>query len=143
HQFLLEVMIAYGVHYKQHVDVIVEERERGRAEAARVERDRASLLASIAHEFATPLTVAVGHTRRAGRALDRGQHEDAREAIADSAVALERLSRLLSDLRYASQRGELPELELGPCHLTEVVGEVCSWVTEDARLRSIRLHVED
>jgi signal transduction histidine kinase len=142
-QFLLEVMIGYGVHYKQHMDVILEERQRSQDASARFERERSHLLAAIAHEFGTPLTVASGHTGRARRVVNHEQLPEAADALTEVATALDRLGHLLSDLQHASRSGELPKMSPKPCRVAEVIQQACSWVRADAEQKHIELEFED
>jgi len=83
HQFLLEIMIAYGVKYKEYLELKLREGlrdaealarlERERVlELERVQRERTEILAGIAHELRTPLTAAIGHIDLASRVLSRG-----------------------------------------------------------------------
>src|SRR5215212_5061191 len=57
HQFLLEVMIAYGLTYREFLEMKVRERD---TEAAQAMQERTELLATVAHEMRTPLTAALG-----------------------------------------------------------------------------------
>src|SRR5205085_1970682 len=59
-QFLLEVMIAYGVQHKEYLELRLEE-------LARSEASKADVLAAVAHELRTPITVARGSLDMAER----------------------------------------------------------------------------
>src|SRR5215207_3391859 len=119
HQFLLEVMIAYGVKYKEYLEMRVRESlreaeartaaERQRArDAERLERERAELLTEIAHELRTPLTAAMGSLELATRNLSRGRMERVTPLLGSAKEALDRLSRLSAELMQAT-RGEAPQ----------------------------------
>src|SRR5262245_56001010 len=54
-QFLLEVMIAYGIQYREYLDMKHQERAREAARAAPPPSDREELLAAVAHELRQPL----------------------------------------------------------------------------------------
>lgn len=137
HQFLLEVMINYGVKYKEYLDLRLAEgmrdaearleQERLRAEEAeRVQRERAEILASIAHELRTPLTVASGNVAIAVRMLSQGDPGQVSTILGNAQTALDRLSRLSGDL-VALSKGEVTDLELEPTNLTEIVAKACQW----------------
>lgn len=140
HQFLLELMIGYGVKYREYADrVIAESLEQ--VEATSSERERAELLAMIAHELGTPLTVAYGGVSRATTMLGQGDVERARPALTFARTALDRLRRLNEDLREASQRGQpdAPELPLLPHDLGEALDTACSWAGLLAEERNVSL----
>src|SRR5690349_13671674 len=70
-QFLLEMMIGYGVRYREYVELKLTESlrnaeartelERRRAlDAERAQRDKSELLTVVAHELRTPLTAVKG-----------------------------------------------------------------------------------
>jgi signal transduction histidine kinase len=78
-QFLLEVMIAYGVQHAEYADLKAREAEANataaqrQVEAAReAEQRKAELLAIVAHELRTPITAALGSVQLARRSLTRG-----------------------------------------------------------------------
>ena len=81
-QFLLEVMIAYGVRFREYLELRLREaltdaasesaHERQRAlDAERIGRQRDEILAVIAHEMRTPLAAARGNLDLAKRSLTR------------------------------------------------------------------------
>jgi signal transduction histidine kinase len=137
HQFLLEVMIAYGVRYKEFVELKLAEtmrdaeasaaRDRERAlDAERADRQKSELLGVIAHELRTPLTAALGHLDLATRSLSRGQIERVPVLLGTAREALGRLSRLSADLVEASREGPT-SLQMAPLDLGEIVGQACAW----------------
>jgi signal transduction histidine kinase len=137
HYFLLEVMIAYGVKYKEFLEIRMqdalqeaagrEERERQRAlDAERVGRQKGEILGVIAHELRTPLAAVQGNIDLAKRSLTRGQVDRLPELLERARAAIERLSRLSADLVQAS-RGELPEMVLSEQDLGDVLTQSCAW----------------
>jgi two-component system OmpR family sensor kinase len=140
-QFLLEVMIAYGIQYKEYLDLRVREHARELEDAARSEREKAEILAMIAHELRTPITAASGNLELAERSLQRGLVERVPPLLGSSKVALGRLARLTADLLAAS-RGE-SELEREPLDLREVLLQACDWARTAAAEKEISVHLDD
>jgi signal transduction histidine kinase len=136
-QFLLEVMIAYGINHRELLDLRIRERdkesgvqlarERSRAEEAeRRARERAQTLTVVAHELRTPLAVVKGSLDLARRALARGQL-DSLERIADQASdAVSRLTRMTNDLFEASRGAAVPR-DLAPLDVREIVSQAYVW----------------
>jgi len=123
HQFLLEVMIAYGLTYREYLELKVRERD---SEMAQAVQERTELLATVAHEMRTPLTAALGTIDLARRDLVSGRTDRVVPWLGTARDALHRLSRLTADIARAS-RGEPPELTLVRHDLCEVVAEACVW----------------
>ncbi len=152
HQFLLEVMIAYGVKYKEYLELRLNEsirdaesralRERERAmEAERIQREKTELLAVIAHEMRTPITVARGNIDLASRSLTLGKLEPVPVWLGTAREALDRLSRLSADLVEASQ-GAVPEMAFSVLDIADVVVQSCDWVRPAAESKGITLHFD-
>lgn len=151
HQFLLEVMINYGVQYKNYLELRMREHvleaqaraelERQRAEEhARLEALKTEMLEHVAHELRTPLTAAIGTLDLARRQIRSGKVERLEPLIGSARDALERLSRLTGDLVQAS-RGSLPEMERRYLALDDLLNQACDWATAaavDKRLEIIR-----
>jgi signal transduction histidine kinase len=146
-QFLLEVMIAYGVQYNAYLELrLLEAQREGAArealerqrtlDAERVGRQKGEILTVIAHELRTPLTAAQGNLDYATRSLSRGQVERLPELLERAREAIDRLSRLSADLVQAS-RGELPELQLSAQSLGEIVAQSCAWARPAALEKAI------
>jgi signal transduction histidine kinase len=146
-QFLLEVMIAYGVQYKEYLELRLQEAQREAAsrealerqralDAERVGRQKGEILTVIAHELRTPITAARGNLDYARMSLARGQAERLPELLERAREAIDRLSRLSADLVQAS-RGELPELHLAEHSLGEIVAQSCAWAGETAAAENI------
>jgi signal transduction histidine kinase len=123
HQFLLEVMIAYGLTYREYLEFKVRERD---SAAAQVVQERTELLATVAHEMRTPLTAALGTLDLAQRDLSQGRTDRVAPWLGTARDALHRLSRLTADIARASL-GEPPVLTYAPHDLCEVVAEACAW----------------
>jgi signal transduction histidine kinase len=149
-QLLLEVMIAYGVRYSEYAEFRLAEARRtaetehARADqATRAEQERLELLAVIAHELATPLTVAKGNVSAIRRFLadnNRLSHDLSTRAI-DAEVAIERLLRLREELLAAS-RNEPKEMELGPLSVESAVRRAVKWAETPAMERHIQLRYQ-
>jgi signal transduction histidine kinase len=148
-QFLLEVMIAYGVRFKEYLQIKLEEsqrdaearatQERGRAmDAERVGRQKGEILGVIAHELRTPLTAAMGNVDFAKRLLERGQVERIAALLELAHEALNRLSRLSADLVESSRSGP-PPLRPERLAVCPVVTQACRWVEATAVAHGIEL----
>jgi len=153
HQFLLEIMIAYGVKYKEYLELKLREGlrdaealarlERERVlELERVQRERTEILAGIAHELRTPLTAAIGHIDLASRVLSRGQIERLEPMLGSAREALDRLSRLSGDLVEASRRG-LQELVLTPQELDRLIKQAYDWARAASGAKAVALRREE
>lgn len=153
HQFLLEVMIAYGVKYKEYLELKVRDslrdaearatHERERAlEAERLQREKTEILAVIAHEMRTPITVARGNLDLASRSLSQGKVDPATRMLGSAREALDRLSRLSADLVEAS-RGEAPEIEMTAQDLSPILFQACQWVRPVAEAKGIVIEYID
>jgi signal transduction histidine kinase len=133
-QFLLEVMITYGVQHKQYLELRLRELARSGA-------DKADVIAAIAHELRTPLTAAKGNLDMAVRQLGRGRTERLPTLLGSSREALERLTRLTGELLEAS-RGEPRALQLVPLQLEAVLAQACAWSSAGAAEKSIAVVYE-
>jgi signal transduction histidine kinase len=146
-QFLLEVMIGYGVHFKHYLDLklreslreadarIAHEEERVQ-EMERIGREREEILAVIAHELRTPITVVRANLELVEMSFARGHVEPIPNLVEGARAAIERLSRLSADLVEAS-RGGPPELSFAPVDLMHIVDQACSWVAAPAASQGI------
>ena len=149
HQFLLEVMIAYGVRYKEFLELKLSlglrdaedrvSRERDRAtEAERVTAEKADLLAVIAHELCTPMTAAKGFAELAQRKLSAGKLDEASGMLRSAREAMDRLWRLTADLTEAVRSGP-PTLVLSRIDLGPVIDQACAWARPSAVSKGLRL----
>ena len=148
-QFLLEVMIAYGVRFKEYLELkmrqalqsaeAVATRERERAlDAERIGRQQEEMLAVIAHELRTPLTAARGNLDLAKRSLTRQQLDRMAGQIERAREAIERLSRLTADLVESSREGD-PAISLVDQPLAPVVEQACAWAEPTAMAAGVTL----
>jgi signal transduction histidine kinase len=148
-QFLLEMMIAYGVQYRTYLDLRLREREhetearlaleRQRVvDAEQSEHEKEEILATISHELRTPITAAVGNIDLAKRSLERQQFDRLPRRLTAARDALGRLSRLTDDLVGASRDG-LPQLSLEPIDAAEVLRKACAWARPDADEKRITI----
>jgi signal transduction histidine kinase len=135
HQFLLEVMIAYGLTYREYLELKVRERD---SVAAQAVQERTELLATVAHEMRTPLTAALGTIDLARRDLVSGRTDRVVPWLGTARDALHRLSRLTADIARASV-GEPPVLTPAPHDLCEVVAEACAWAEAAAAEKGLTL----
>src|SRR5262245_37358449 len=133
-QFLLEVMITYGVQHKQYLELRLRE-------LARSDADKADVIAAIAHELRTPLTAAKGNIDMAVRQLGSGRTERLPTLLGSSREALERLTRLTGELLEAS-RGEPRELPLAPRPLETVLAQACAWASAGAAEKGLAVVYE-
>lgn len=131
HQFLLDVMIAYGLKYREYFELKARENER----AAEV---RDELLATVAHELRSPLAAATTSLDVASRNLTRGNVERLPPLIGSAKEALSRLSRLTANLVRVSQ-SQPPPLAREPLDLVPLLTEACNWVHPAANEKGIFL----
>jgi signal transduction histidine kinase len=139
HQFLLELMITFGVKYREYAEVMVEERMREVEQTAQTDQERAELLAMIVHEFATPLTVARGNVDRASRVLLRGELANVAPHLAYAREALDRLRKLNDDLRESSRADHLIEQAMVEHDLAAIVTATCNWAGVLAEEKGVAL----
>ncbi len=144
-QFLLEVMIAYGVQHAAYSELKAREAELRAAEAGRdaeeareADRRKAELLAVVAHELRTPITAALGHVQLARRSLTEGNVERLPRLLDTTEETLRRLSRMTADLVEAS-RGGSPALQLEPQELVVLVRQASTWAAALAEEKDITL----
>jgi signal transduction histidine kinase len=153
HQFLLEVMIAYGVKYKEFLELRLSQtlreaearaaRSRERVEEAeRIGREKDEILGVIAHELRTPIAAARGSVDLAVRSFKHGRMDRIEPLLDTSRAALDRLSRLTGDLVEAS-RGTPPVLERSPHALDGIVEQAYAWATPAAIAKGVELVLED
>ena len=142
-QFLLEVMIAYGVQHREYLELKMAQRTHeaeARAVAAeRSEQYKVDALAMIAHEMRTPIAAALGSLDLVMRTLQKGSEgnlERLPRLVGSAREAMGRLSRLSGDLVEAS-RGEEPDLTLAPLELPVVLSQAISWAGAVAEEKQI------
>jgi signal transduction histidine kinase len=148
-QFLLEVMIAYGVQYRRYLDLRLSERDRVAEAESELARQRASdaehatrekteFLAVVAHELRTPLTVAKGNVDLAINQADRQRWDRLPRALGSARDAIQRLVRLSDELVEVS-RGEVRPLKLIPIDVSAVTMQACEWAQIDAGRKGVDL----
>jgi signal transduction histidine kinase len=148
-QFLLEVMIAYGMQHQAYMELRLAELhhqaeatadlERRRAALAeQAEQEKVELLATIAHELGTPLTAARGYVDYAQRLIRGGRLEAVPAALGSAREAIDRLSHLTADL-VRSSHGDALALEFAPLDLAEVLARACAWAQEATRDKAIQV----
>jgi len=151
-QFLLEVMIAYGVQYQAYLALRLREREheiearvaleRQRAtDAERSEHEKEEILATISHELRTPLTAALVNIDLARRHQSRGNLDRLPASLTSARNALGRLARLTDDLVEAS-RGTPPSLKLEPFDASSILHQACTWAQPLADEKGVALVCE-
>lgn len=136
HQFLLEVMIGYGVRYKEFLELRLQAAERRAETAERSEREKLEVLAAIAHELGNPLTIAGGNLQLVARYMDAGDPTNIRPLIDESRHALDRIAGLTRQLNAAS-RGESAELTFTTCDIVELIRRTAEWVQAAANDKGI------
>lgn len=152
-QFLLEMMIAYGVQYRAYLDLRLREREREIEarlslerqrvqDAEQSEQEKEEILATISHELRTPITAAIGNIDLARRSLDRQQWERLPRQLTAARDALGRLSQLTDDLVGASREG-LPLLDPEPVAAGEVLRQACTFARPMADEKQIALVADE
>jgi signal transduction histidine kinase len=133
-QFLLEIMIAYGVQHKEHL-------ERRLTELADSNASRAEILATVAHELRTPLTAVKGNLDLAARRLAGGEFEAIPPLLGQSRSAVDRLVRMTADLVEAS-RDRMPEVQSVRIELAPLLAQACAWAASSAAEKGIGLALE-
>jgi two-component system, OmpR family, sensor histidine kinase BaeS len=147
HQFLLEVMIAYGIKFREYLELRLAQavndagaqakRDRERQlEAERLEREKDELLAAVAHELRTPITVIQGNIDRAARSLMQGRVDPVPKYLSSAREAIERLSRLSADLVESNKHGATP-LNLVPLDVLSVVAQAIRWARPTALAKGV------
>jgi len=148
-QFLLEVMIGYGVHFKQYLDLKLQETVRTAdarvaleqervEEVERIGREREEILQVIAHELRNPITAAKANLDLVELSFSSGKSELVPRLVGNARIAVERLSRLSADLVEAS-RGEPAALTLAPLDVVPILQQACGWVAAAAASQEIAL----
>jgi signal transduction histidine kinase len=134
HQFLLEVMIAYGVTYREYLDLKILEHERDT-------QAREEILGSIAHELRSPIAAAQVNLDMARRHLAKGRVELIEPRIGTARGALDRLSRLTANLvRSGSMQPFADPHEL--VNLGAITDQAYEWAEVSASEKQIRFVYE-
>jgi signal transduction histidine kinase len=134
-QFLLEVLVAYGLAYSSLAEQRLAETdamaasEQGLAEdAERAEKDRLDLLAGVSHELGSPLTVIKANVTSIRRFLEERNSwpEELSQREDDVEFAVERILALREELLAAS-RNEPREIETVPVQIHRSLQRVVRW----------------
>jgi signal transduction histidine kinase len=153
HQLLLEVMIAYGVKYREYLEYRLQETVReaeariARAqeqaiEQERLEQEKGELLTMIAHELRNPITAAITNLDLAERSISRGQVDRVSPLLNSARDAMGRLSRLSANLVEAS-RDRQPDLPLAPQDLRRLLVDTCGWARPSAGAKGVSLILQE
>jgi signal transduction histidine kinase len=148
-QFLLEVMIAYGVHHREYLELRLGERTRAAEAQALLDRQHAqqaqqadeektALLSVIVHELRTPITAVRGYIDLALRGFGRNDSTNAVEMLTAALDALRRLTRLSDELGEVS-RGEPPQWEMTPELIRPILVQALTWARPAAEAKQIAL----
>ena len=140
HQFLLEVMIAYGAQYKEFLDLRLSEALRRAEDAEMGQREKLEILAMIAHELGNPLTVALGNMQLAVRFLDAEDLANLRELVHASRDALDRLAALTGQL-VAASKGDDVSIKLEPVDVCPVLTRIQGWEQSLAEEKGVSIRV--
>ena len=149
HQFLLEVMITYGVQYRHYLELRLGERTRlaetatalaqQRAQAAEeLEREKTSMLGFVVHEMRTPLTVMKAALQLADRYYASGRTDRVEPLHRQLADAVERMVRMTDDLAAATRDTTTP-LAVAPLALGETLDLAVEWARAAASQKQIAL----
>jgi two-component system, LuxR family, sensor kinase FixL len=99
------------------------------------------LAASLAHELNQPLTAILSNAQAAQRFIDADpiDLDEVREILRDLVSDTNRASDILRRIRTLVRKGEL---ELAPCSVASVIGDVALLVHSDAIARGIRVTLD-
>lgn len=150
HQFLLEVMITYGVQYRHYLELRLGERTRvaetetllaqQRAQAAEeLEREKTSVLDFVVHEMRTPLTAIRAALQLADRYYASGRIDRVEPLHRQLAGAVDRMVRMTDDLAAATSDTTAP-LTLAPLKLGETLDMAVEWARAAASQKQIAIH---
>lgn len=154
-QFLLEVMIAYGISYKEYLDLKLTEATRAIERQLEVDRIRAreeirrqqdvlqakeEFLEFVTHELRNPLATLMGSIEYMLGGLGRNDPERRERLLQRMKEAVAQLVRMVNDLLTAS-RAEAVEsaLKLEPLDLDAAVHWVVSTLSQEAATRGVDL----
>lgn len=156
-QFLLEIMITYGVRYKEYIDLKMSEATRAIQMQLEIDRIKAEesiksqelsikskeeFLAFVAHELRNPLTVIMGsinYMLRGVEPITSGRQTTLLERTRESA---EQLLRLINDLLSISQMESSEEtLDVNEVDMDEIMDIAVGGVQDMAGSKSINIEV--
>lgn len=146
-QFLIEMMIAYGVRYKEFLDIRLHERTTALEQEAEIQRarieekiqlqrqalkDRETFLSFVAHELRNPLTVLVGNIDYLLRGRRADDPEKRARILANLKEAATRLQNLVTNLLAISRI----QREDGQAHLELPIGRVLQDAVDEVILQA-------
>ncbi len=149
HQFLLELMITYGVQHRHYLELRLGERTRlaetetalaqQRAHAAEeLEREKTSVLGFVVHEMRTPLTAMKAALQLADRYYASGRTDLVEALHRRLASAVQRMVRMTDDLAAATSDSTAP-LIIAPLALCETLDTAVEWARAAASEKQIAL----
>ena len=168
-QFLLEIMITYGIRYKEYLDlrmaettrsiqmqmqmerllteekmrmeqVRAEERMRAQAEALKSKED---FLAFIAHELRNPITLIKGSVQYALRRAQQEGSERVQHALGGAQTGLDRLSHLTEELLLLSREEHSDlSLNIAPLALRDLIVEATDAWQPNLQAQGLTLHLD-
>lgn len=149
HQFLLEVMIAYGVQYRHYLELRLGERTRlAEMEAALAEqrariaeelqREKTSVLGFVVHEMRTPLTAMKVALQLADRYYASDRTDKVEPLHRQLAGAVDRMVRMTDDLAAAMRDTPAP-LAVAPLALGETLDVAVEWARTAAAQKQIAM----
>ena len=149
HQFLLEVMITYGVQYRHYLELRLGERTRvaetetalaqQRAQAAEdLEREKTSVLGFVVHEMRTPLTAMRAALQLADRYYASGRAAMVEPLHRRLTGAVERMVRMTDDLAAATSDTTAP-LTVTSIALGEALDVAVEWAHAGASQKEITI----
>lgn len=154
-QFLLEIMITYGVRYKEYLDMKMSEATRAiemQLEIDRIKveqniktqeqilRSKEEFLAFVAHELRNPLTVIMGSIDYMMHGIGAGEPTRQQKLLERTRESTEQLLRLINDLLSISQMdfsGQPLNIQL--VDVDELVHSALMEVSESAKEKNIEL----
>ena len=149
HQFLLEVMITYGVQYRHYLELRLGERTRlaetdaalarQRAQAAEeIEREKTSVLGFVVHEMRTPLTAMRAALQLADRYYASGRSALVEPLHRRLTGAVDRMVRMTDDLAAATSDTTTP-LVVASLALGETLDVAVEWALAPASEKQIAI----
>ena len=149
HQFLLEVMITYGVQYRHYLELRLGERTRlaetetalalQRAQAAEeIEREKTSVLGFVVHEMRTPLTAMRAALQLADRYYASGRSALVEPLHRRLTGAVDRMVRMTDDLAAATSDTATPLILLS-LPLGEALDVAVEWAQAPASEKQITI----
>jgi signal transduction histidine kinase len=149
HQFLLEIMITYGVQYRHYLELRLGERARlaeteaalaqQRAQAAEdLEREKTSVLGFVVHEMRTPLTSMRASLQLADRYYASGRTHMVEPLHRRLTGAVDRMVRMTDDLAAATSDTTAP-LVVANLMLGEALDLAVEWAQAAASEKQIAI----